>query len=1041
MPRTEFQVTVWKPDDGVPRDFVTSFAQDADGYLWMISDQALARFDGVRFVDLQTERFIPGAPERPGPWRFSDRLFSGTSGSVWLTTSSGDVWRWHHRQFELWIPPNPPSRAFLHVGEISPDEIVALSRQGTLLRATRFETREIARLAHYGRPLSDSVCQDTEGNVWLLTDRSVLLRVDIDGGITLPLSHTEHEAHVQTVAADAFGKIWLGTTQGLFCWYGDHFERLQTPGEAGAPFSVQAILPAPDGSLWVASSNKAWFWKSGEWSTPMHEWPDNVPGHARLVDRQNRLWLAPPRQGLWCFEPTGHSQQLGPEQGLVADAMALFCDREGNVWASIYRTGIARLRPRRFTPVTVTAGLHTTPLWNVGEDSSGAMWFSPELKGPVRWRDDCEDEFSFPGSQPDPFRWTKALGIDRKGGVWAALLGFGVLQFDGTAFKKALPWPRGAGFSRVLFQDKSERWWMGSDFGLVSWSGDRWHEWGSENGFPKLPTRAITEDCKGNLWFGTLGGGIARLDGEQFTRFTQKDGLAHDSVYALFGGADGSVWVGTQGGLARWRYGHFSTYTMADGLPDNRVVQVLEDGLGYLWLGTRNGLCRISLRSINAKDRGATRRLETLVFDQHDGLPTRVFQDRCSPACWRAKDGRLWFLTAGAAVYCRPQELQINDVAPAAIIEELIIDGQPWQAAGRASEKPFPVEMKALSALSIQAPDRIELPPGPHLVEIHYTAPSLTVPEKVRFEYQLAGVDSTWIQAGSRRSALYSSLPPGEHRFRVRSANNDGKWNESCAEFALVIQPYFWQTRWFPGLITLLVGLGAGGGVALLQHLQVRRRLARLELQRAREAERTRISRDLHDHLGASLTEIGMLAADGADTAPVAKSVAKQFQTINEKVQTIVNELDAMVWAVDPRQDTLLSLAGYLASFVEEFTAAANINCRVDVPRDLPEWPLCSEARHSLFLAVKEAVNNAVRHGCATEICFRMRLEARDLEICVQDNGAGFDPERLTPGQSGGNGLSNLQTRLASLGGRCEIQSQPGAGTTVLLRFSLPDLN
>jgi signal transduction histidine kinase len=628
--------------------------------------------------------------------------------------------------------------------------------------------------------------------------------------------------------------------------------------------------------------------------------------------------------------------------------------------------------------------------------------------------------------------WTKALAVDRSGRVWAAAMGAGVLRFEDGAFHPEMPWPPDAGFSRVLYQDRTDRWWLGSDRGLHCWTDGRWETWGASRGVPAKGIRAITEDTEGRLWVATYGAGVALLDGDRFVVFRRADGLPHDSVYALCAGADGSLWVGTHGGLARRRHGRFTRYTMAQGLPDPRVVQVLEDRFGFLWLGTRDGLCRIPLASLDAAERGKSTTLDCLVFDQKDGLPTRLFQDRSAPACWRARDGRLWFLTAGAAVYCRPEQIRPNLVKPSVTIEEVIINGQPWTAERPHHDAAFGTE-DLLAPLAVKAPSRIRLPPGAHLIEIRYTAPSLVVTDDVRFEHRLYGLDSRWCKAGSQRSVLYSALPPGAYRFRVRASNNDGTLNPVGAGLELVIDPHFWQTKWFPALVTLLLVGGTGGAGAWLQHFRMRRRMARLELQRAREAERTRISRDLHDHLGASLTEVGMLAADGAEVGTPAAQPATALRAIGEKVQAMIGDLDSLVWAIDPQKDTLPALVSYLTSSVSEFCASSGLDCRLDVQRELPPWPVRSETRHNLFLAVKEAAHNAVRHAGATRLVFRLTLVRRQLELTLQDNGRGFDPLKTVPG----NGLVNLRERLTYLGGRCDVAARPGEGTVVRLVLPL----
>jgi signal transduction histidine kinase len=267
----------------------------------------------------------------------------------------------------------------------------------------------------------------------------------------------------------------------------------------------------------------------------------------------------------------------------------------------------------------------------------------------------------------------------------------------------------------------------------------------------------------------------------------------------------------------------------------------------------------------------------------------------------------------------------------------------------------------------------------------------------------------------------------------------------SPADIRVLARPPFWTLRRLLVLIGALLGVLAVALVWLrLLHHKFQERTAQLrqevrereqaENQRAMAQERARIARDLHDDLGSSLTEIAMLATASPGHDLLSEEASERLETIAGKSRTMVHALDEIVWAVDPERDTLASVARYLASYAEEYLAGLNVACRVQIPNSFPDRVVSGEMRHHLFLAAKEALNNAVRHGRATEIGFRVRLLEDRLEISISDNGSGFDPSA----GSNGYGLSNLRTRLKNLNGRCELDSAPGAGTTVCLQFPLP---
>jgi signal transduction histidine kinase len=291
--------------------------------------------------------------------------------------------------------------------------------------------------------------------------------------------------------------------------------------------------------------------------------------------------------------------------------------------------------------------------------------------------------------------------------------------------------------------------------------------------------------------------------------------------------------------------------------------------------------------------------------------------------------------------------------------------------------------------------------------------------------------------------ANYSFVPPGHYSFQVIACNNDGIWNETGVARAFTVLPYFWQTWWFHILGGLSTVLAASGLVWFVTRRRMHRRLERLERQQVVERERARIARDIHDDLGASLTRISMLSQAGHGETDPNGAVAANLERIFGTAREMTSALDEIVWAVNPRHDRLDSLANYLSRFALDFLRASEIRCRLEVPLELPKLTVAAEVRHSLFLAFKEALHNVVKHAAAGEVQVELKLAGGSLRLRVSDNGHGFsaglesaagllNPDR----RRRGNGLANMQQRLADIGGTCEIHSAPGQGTEV--SFSLP---
>lgn len=267
----------------------------------------------------------------------------------------------------------------------------------------------------------------------------------------------------------------------------------------------------------------------------------------------------------------------------------------------------------------------------------------------------------------------------------------------------------------------------------------------------------------------------------------------------------------------------------------------------------------------------------------------------------------------------------------------------------------------------------------------------------------------------------------------------------SRADVRLLARPVWSTLRRMIIVVGVLVGvlLVAMVWITMLRK-QVEQRTAQLRVEiqereraekmRAIEEERSRIARDLHDDLGSSLTEISLLADAGLGNPPLAERALNRFRAIAAKARALVQALDVIVWLVNPSKDALPFLAGYLGSYAEEYLGASGIGCRLKIPLDMPALRLNADVRHNLFLAVKEVLHNIVRHAHASEVLVTFALREGALEITIADNGQGFDPS--VPAE--GNGLANLRQRVAGIGGRCEIQAQPGGGANVRLLLPLP---
>jgi len=467
--------------------------------------------------------------------------------------------------------------------------------------------------------------------------------------------------------------------------------------------------------------------------------------------------------------------------------------------------------------------------------------------------------------------------------------------------------------------------------------------------------------------------------------------------------------------LLRFKNGQFTRITAKQGLPVDVICQILQDKQGRLWLGTHQGIYSVSRAALNACADGRAKTVDYTIYGRHDGLPALECSDGYQPACWQTTDGKLWFTTVRGAVWVNSDELIPNSPPPPVKIEDFLVDGEPLPLTG----------------------GKIIVPPGHRQFEFRFTALSFDSGEKSRFRYRLDKFDTSWVDADARRSVQYGNLTPRSYRFHVIACNGEGIWNETGATIEFEVQPFFYQTWWFR---LIAGGIGIGIGIFAVRRAatrKYRRKLALLQQQHAIERDRARIAKDIHDDVGAGLTQITLLT-ELAVRNPEQSSA--NLERISDSARQLTKAMDEIVWAVDPQHDTLSGLMDYASAFAEDYLRVASIRCRMDFPVSLPSTRVEAEVRYNLFLALKEALNNVVKHSRATEVWLYLRLEPGSFTLVIQDNGQGLSASaaanEIAPGGerlNSGSGLSNLEKRMAAIGGRCHIHGGSGQGTRVEL--------
>jgi ligand-binding sensor domain-containing protein/signal transduction histidine kinase len=902
-----------------------------------------------------------------------------------------------------------------------------------------------------------------DGSLWVGSDTSGLFRLR-DGLVTVcPGPKGETNFSVTEIHEAGDGAIWIASSLGVL-----RFQDGKSTLVSGFTNLIQSLCVDPAGAVWLAGNG---ILKCLSRGNPTNLVPTSgvLPNDPRRTycDAQGVFWLAA-RGGITKFNDgraTFHQKAEGPT-GFVG---VMFADRQNNFWIGTY-SGLSRFENNKFVNFD-TADESAYRIYALFQDQEETLWVGSE-EGLIRMT-------------PKRFRTiTKKDGLThntvvsvcagRDGSIWIGAWGGGVNRLlDGQITALTKSDGLSSDFVMGICEGLDGSLWVGADYGaaLNQITTQRVVQFGPAEGFTgNVASTPLLEDVRGNLWIGIRNGLYRRHEGD-FTRYTTASGLPHNQVNALCKSADGAVWIGTESGLAKWtpqgfsheakltalretsvlsvyqddasalwigtkdrglfrfHAGRLDAFTSAEGLFSDSIYSILEDHRGNLWLNSSRGIFRIAKKQFDAQRDGTMPEITSISYGKEDGvISSSQYKNVTQPSACKGKDGRLWFCTTQGVVVVDPNEITSNEAPPPVVIQEVMVDKKSLEISA----------FKQANARRVTPAATHVIPPGRGELEIHYAALSYRAPEKNRYRYKLEGADTDWVEAGTRRVTYYNNLSPGKYRFVVQATNNDGVWNAAGSVAQFILRPHFWQTWWF---FAACVVSSVGLIVVMVRNVtrrKMQRKFALLEQQNAVERERARIARDMHDELGAKLTHISFQGATAKRNLGNPAAAQIQIEKMAKTARELVSSLDEIVWAVDPGNDSLENLASYIYRYASEFFENTPVRCQFSLPKKLPAVRIATDVRHNLFLAVKEILNNTLKHAQATRMELTVAAEEEWLLVVMADNGQGMTapaPPETDPLRRTGHGLTNVRQRLETIGGTVEIESQPGQGTKVCLRL------
>jgi signal transduction histidine kinase/ligand-binding sensor domain-containing protein len=886
--------------------------------------------------------------------------------------------------------------------------------------------------------------EDRRGALWISTRRG-LIRCEDGNFRMVPLQAGGPPVLFGYFMDDSEGQVWMSGLAGLARWEGGKLELMPLP--ADGPLGDIHLCARREGGLWMTATNGVWWYHHGKTAkvdlSPLPRltatggdgrlW--GLVEERRVFTLQGDTWspvadvgdqncasiYAAPDGDVWIGAASsncafrlraGRVTEVSGKHGFEGNRAVCFMeDRDGSLWLGTKGAGLYRLRERRLHLFDRNDGLQSLSLTSICQDAEGTIFVNDFGWSMNRFVNNRFEPMAI-ATDGGPFKLPTAIMPARQGGVWAGTFFGSLARIQNGRVVERIGSPAG---TRALFTDRNGDLWRGTrTAGIEYFSGTNLTRYSTKEGLSFDNVYCFAQDRGGAIWVGTEEG-LNRIENGRISRFTTANGLGHHFISALCVDSRGTLWAGTLGGgLNAWNGSRFITMSIPEGLPDDDVTQLLEDDHQHLWVGTPAGLMGVALNQLHDFLAGKLFVLTGTLVARNEGLVLPDCWTEYQPASIKARDGRLWFCTGSGVAVIDPRRFATPAPAPMVQVEEVTLDGS--REAERRTSK-----------------NEVTIPPGRERIEIHYTGLSPSAPELVRFRYRLAGYDRAWVEAGRARLATYSHLRPGQYQFQVKAANNDGVWNESGATLAVTVQPTFWQTTWFGGLmLVLFLGSGPAFYVWRLRRLE-KRRAAQESFSRrlmdSQEQERKRIAAELHDSLGQNLLVIKNRAALAlAQQGQPAKMVA-QVSEVSAMASAALREVREIAQNLRPFQLDELGLAKSIVAMARRLADSSTIDFRIDV-EDI-DGAMAKEFEINFYRIVQECLNNTVKHSGATTVLVHSRRQAGALRFTVTDNGRGLDTSVVETGGNGGAGLHNIVERARTMGGSVVFHSQAGKGTQV----------
>lgn len=949
----------WNIDDGLPGDRVHNFVMDRTGFLWLATNQGLARFDG----------------------------------SAFKTYSSQNVKIFHDSYFSNIVCDKNNHLFFINDNRI-------IKKEGNSFRVVD---------AGFPEPeLFTDIAIDSTGILWAGTRGKGLLKLEDKKLETVNSSFGLNVKRISALTFDGDNVLYLGSgSHGVYKKINGRFINI-IDGNRLPSRHIRKLFVDSDKNLWVATNKGLVIFRYSNGS--LQNKCEIITGqivNSITQDNDKNIWIGTLKRGILIYS-RGKLLKFSTGNGLSDNIITQISVYGDNIWVGTNKGGINLIRKAQIFSIGKKEGLAEDYVNSVYEDEDGSI-----LIGTTSGIYKTRLPFSRKACVKLPILKNDhifAINRNPAGDIMVGTRYNGLFIYgkNGVA-RYNMSNGLDVNFIRCLFTDRDSSVWAGTNGGGIAViKNGKIRKITRENGLSSNLIAFIHKSRDGKYWVGTSGGGINILDKDGDIKIINRDdGLGGNIISSIYEEKSGNIWLTINGGgVSLIKQGKVHTFTTSDGLFTNVILNLVCDSSGTFWFSTPKGIFSVRKSSFTDYMSGKIKQVRYRYFDSSDGM----IASRCvgtSPQTAAITRGNTaLFSTTRGLVEIDPSLIKTGDEKIRLYFNRVLVNN-------------YPEKTRALTSI----------PPNPERIEFSFGAINFRSPDKIHFKCRLTGVDKNWIDLGRNKNIGYSHLPYGKYTFYL--AGYDPGNNKMIGEtkISFFIEPHFWETLYFRIFFSLFIIILLVLLTRYINKRQYVRKINALEAEKALEKERMRISTDMHDEFGASLSKISLLSEIAKNNISNKSRLEDLVNEISDSGRTLAASMDEIVWAVNPKNDRLDKMLYYISNYFSNHLSLTDISFRVQIPDELPGSFVSAEVRHNIFSVIKEGMNNTLKHSGASQIELIFSYTGGVLQIQLADNGRGINFGAVNEFN---NGLNNMKKRMDSIGGNIEIRNGKKNGVEII---------